>query len=66
MFSGKAARPDTVNVALVAYSAPMPTAEAERFEAYLKARLNLKSLSIVNVGNSITFKQRSPETSNPK
>lgn len=66
VFSGKAARPDTVNVALVAYSAPMPTAEAERFEAYLKARLNLKSLSIVNVGNSITFKQRTPETSNPK
>ena len=46
---------DTVCVALVRYSAPLPPADVSRLEEYLKARLSLKQISIVNVGNSINF-----------
>ena len=42
---------DTVNLALVSYSAPMPKSKETELARYLEARLRLKSISIVNIGN---------------
>jgi len=46
-------RLDTVNVALVSFSSPMPSAERKRFVDYLKARLRLNEISVVNVTGSV-------------
>lgn len=42
-------QPDTVNVALVSYSAPLPSGQAEKFREYLMARLSLPSITIVEI-----------------
>lgn len=39
--------PDTANIVLVRYSAPMTRKETEKFTEYLRARLNASSLQIV-------------------
>lgn len=44
---------DTLNVALVSYSSTLPPAKQRELERYLEARLQLKSVSLVNVGNII-------------
>ena len=44
---------DTVNVALVSYSSPLPAARQRELERYLEARLQLSSISLVNVGDII-------------
>lgn len=46
---------DTVNVALVRYSAPMSAAKKTELQRYLEARLDLKSISLVDVGTSVTL-----------
>lgn len=43
-------RLDTLNVALVRYSKPMPQAQERKFKAYLQARLNRKNITIVQTG----------------
>lgn len=48
-------RLDTVNVALVSYSAPMSREQRLKFENYLKARLRIKSVSVVDVGTSVNL-----------
>lgn len=45
---------DTVNVALVSYSAKMNAAQTDKFRNYLKARLGLSSINIVEVSASVT------------
>ncbi|MCX4332811.1 MAG: TIGR00341 family protein [Paramuribaculum sp.] len=47
---------DTVNVALVSYSTPMPAAKQRELERYLEARLRLDAVSLVNVGDIIKTK----------
>lgn len=42
--------PDTINVALVSFSSPMGAAEKHKLADYLCARLNLKSIEIVDAG----------------
>lgn len=44
---------DTVNVALVSYSSPLPAARQRELKQYLEARLRLKSVSLINVGNTL-------------
>lgn len=46
-------RQDTVNVALVAFSSGMNTAQTEKFRKYLQARLGIPSISIVEVNPSV-------------
>ncbi len=46
---------DTVNVALVRYSAPMSATKKSELKHYLEARLDLKSISLVDVGTSVTL-----------
>ena len=46
--------PDTVNVALVHFSSPLTPQQTERFRDYLKARLSLPDIRIVEVSNGIT------------
>lgn len=46
-------RQDTVNVALVAFSSRMNTAQTEKFRKYLQARLGIPSISIVEVNPSV-------------
>lgn len=45
--------PDTVNVALVRFSTPLPPQQLTRFRDYLKARLSLHDISIVEVGENV-------------
>ncbi|MDE6100520.1 MAG: DUF389 domain-containing protein, partial [Paramuribaculum sp.] len=47
----RSGNPDTVNVALVSFSAPMPAADRKKLADYLCARLNLKSIEIVDAGS---------------
>ncbi|MCM1163144.1 MAG: TIGR00341 family protein [Muribaculaceae bacterium] len=42
---------DTLNVALVSYSSPLSAAKEREMARYLEARLEIKSISIVNIGN---------------
>ena len=42
---------DTMHLALVSYSSPLPAAKQRELEKYLEARLQLSPVSIVNVGN---------------
>ncbi|MCM1137336.1 MAG: DUF389 domain-containing protein [Duncaniella sp.] len=53
---------DTLNVALVKYSKPLPVARRNELEAYLKARLQYKNVSIIDVGNqvSLNFNHHNP------
>lgn len=53
---------DTTHVALVKYSQPLPAAKLNEFERYLKARLKVSQLSIVNVGNQVTLKNKEAKT----
>lgn len=46
---------DTVNVALVKYSSPLPESKKSELRRYLQARLRMKEISIVDVGNAVTF-----------
>lgn len=46
-------RLDTANVALVRYSAKLPPAKLTELKKYLQARLRMKSISIVDVGNAV-------------
>ncbi len=50
---------DTVNVALVQFSAPMNRRQLEKFREYLEARLTLSSIQIVNTGNIIKSNEKS-------
>ncbi len=43
----KSGRLDTVNVALVRFSSPMPAAQRDKLKSYLEARLGLKEIAIV-------------------
>ncbi len=45
---------DTVNVALVSYSSRLNASQREKFEEYLKARLGIRQISIVEVSPSVT------------
>ena len=47
---------DTVNVALVRYNRSMPPEQARKFHDYLIARLSIKSISVIDIGNSVKFK----------
>lgn len=53
---------DTLNVALVKYSSPLPSAKRTELEKYLKARLRYKSIHIIDVGNQINL-NTSPQNS---
>ena len=44
-------RLDTLNVALVSYTSPLPRARENELARYLEARLQLKRVSIVNIGS---------------
>lgn len=46
-------RQDTVNVALVAFSSRMTTAQTDKFRKYLQARLGIPSISIVEINPSV-------------
>ncbi|MDE5690357.1 DUF389 domain-containing protein [Duncaniella sp.] len=46
---------DTVSMALVKYSRPMTADRQREFENYLKARLNDRKITLVNIGNQIDF-----------
>lgn len=46
---------DTVSMALVKYSRQMSADKQREFENYLKARLNDKNITLINVGNQIDF-----------
>lgn len=50
---------DTVNVALVSYTSPLSAAKQRELERYLEARLRLKSVSLVNVGDILKAKDKS-------
>ncbi len=52
------ARLDTVNVALVSYSTPLPAPKQRELERYLEARLRLSSITLVNVGDIIKPKNK--------
>ncbi len=43
--------PDTVNVAIVSFSSPMPAEQIDKFKEYLEARLQLKDIQIINSNN---------------
>ena len=45
----------TVSMALVKYSRQMSADKQREFENYLKARLNDKNITLINVGNQINF-----------
>ncbi|MDE6378747.1 MAG: hypothetical protein K2K72_08390, partial [Duncaniella sp.] len=47
------ARLDTLDLALVTYSEPMPTAKQAEMERYLQARLGLGRVRVVNVGAQV-------------
>ena len=49
----ESAIPDTVNVALVHFSSPLTPQQLTRFRDYLKARLSLHDISIVEVGGHV-------------
>lgn len=55
---------DTVNVAMVNFSAPMGVDERSKFVSYLRARLKLASVSVVDVNGDIKFNTPKP-TTNP-
>ena len=55
---------DTVNVALVKYTNPLPAAKRNELEAYLKARLRYKSVSIIDIGKQINFNSLSQKPHN--
>lgn len=42
---------DTMHLALVSYTAPLPAAKQTEVERYLEARLRIKKVSLVNVGD---------------
>ena len=44
---------DTMEIALVRYSRPMTTAETQKLQQYLQARLSVKHVHIVNVTSSL-------------
>lgn len=48
---------DTINVALVSYSSPLPAAKQRELERYLEARLRINSISLVNVGDILRSNQ---------
>ena len=50
-------RLDTVNVAMVSFVRPMSVQERAKFVEYLKARLRLKSIDIVNVTSEINLRE---------
>lgn len=55
---------DTVNLALVSYSTPLPAAKQREFERYLEARLRLKSVTLVNVGDIVKPKEKKTKNGN--
>lgn len=50
---------DSTHVVLVKYATPLPQPTEKKFTEYLEARLGLKNIYLVNVGNDITFPDRS-------
>lgn len=48
-------RLDTLDIALVSYSSPMPPSEKTKFVEYLKARLRLHEIEVVDVGRSVNL-----------
>lgn len=48
-------RLDTVNTVLVRYASPLPAAKEREFIRYLEARLQHKSLQLINIGNQLSF-----------
>lgn len=52
---------DTVNVALISYSSPLPADKRSELERYLAARLQLKCVTLVDVGD-IVCKDTKPST----
>ncbi|MCM1348055.1 MAG: TIGR00341 family protein [Firmicutes bacterium] len=47
------ARQDTLNLALVNFASPMSRTQIDKLDEYLRARLNLSSVEIVNTGHII-------------
>ncbi|MDE5916370.1 MAG: hypothetical protein K2G71_07345, partial [Duncaniella sp.] len=48
-------RLDTINTVLVKYNTPLPPAKEKELIKYLEARLQHKSLQLINVGNQLSF-----------
>ncbi len=57
---------DTVNTVLVKYSSPLPNAKQREFLKYLEARLQHRSLQLVNIGNQVTFSKNTENTTHKK
>ncbi len=55
---------DTVNVAMVHFTGPMPKEQRNRLAEYLQARLGLSEVSIIEVGAGIVGAQETSTTSN--
>ena len=59
-------RLDTLDLALVTYSSPMPASRQLEMERYLQARLGLKKITVVNVGSQVKNFNTSSSTSASK
>lgn len=55
-------RLDTLNIALVKYTTPLPAARQTEFKKYLEARLGYRSLSLIDIGKQIDFSNESRQT----
>lgn len=52
---------DTVNMVLVKYASPLPQAKEREFVRFLEARLQHKTLRLINVGNQVTFSKKTAQ-----
>ncbi len=52
---------DTVSMVLVKYASPLPQSKEREFTRFLEARLQSKSLQLINVGNQITFSKKTAQ-----
>lgn len=52
---------DTVNMVLVKYATPLPHAKEREFIKFLEARLQYKSLQLINVGKQVTFSKNTEQ-----
>lgn len=55
-------RLDTLNIALVKYTTPLPAARQTELKKYLEARLGYRSLSLIDIGKQIDFSNESRQT----
>jgi len=64
--SVESGRLDSVNVAMVNVSPAMGDDERDKFVSYLRARLKLRNVSVVDVGSAVSFPPASNKTSPAK